>query len=415
MDAPASGIPSLPAFDSSLALWREGYRFITDRCDALHSDAFRTRIMLKEVVCMRGPAAARQFYEPGRFTRRGAIPRTALALLQDWGSVQTLDGEAHRHRKKMFMDMMDAAGIGHAISLFRAEWKESVRRAPKRVRLHDLAREALARTAILWCGLPLEAASPRRRTAELSAMIEGSGGFGPGHVRARLLRLRCERWARSVIRAIREDRLPVSAESPAGRIALHRDLSGESLPLEAAAVELINLLRPTVAVGRFITFAAHALYVHGGAARRLAAHAPEAELEAFVQEVRRFYPFFPMIGGRVAAPFSWRGHDFAEGDWVLLDIYGTNHHPEAWPEPEAFDPGRFRDWESDPYSFIPQGGGSFLLGHRCPGEWLAIALTMEAVRQLLAMDYTVPAQDLDIPMNRLPALPRSGFLLDLAG
>ncbi len=101
-----SSIPALSAFDSSFALWREGYTFVSSRCEALGSDAFCTRIMLKEVVCIRGRAAAEQFYQPGRFTRRNAIPRTALALLQDWGSVQTLDGEAHRHRKRLFMDMM---------------------------------------------------------------------------------------------------------------------------------------------------------------------------------------------------------------------------------------------------------------------------------------------------------------------
>jgi fatty-acid peroxygenase len=93
-----STIPALRAVDSSLALWREGYLFVTKRCNEIGADAFRTRIMMREVIFMRGPAAAEQFYRPGRFTRRAAIPRTALALLQDWGSVQTLDGEAHHHR-----------------------------------------------------------------------------------------------------------------------------------------------------------------------------------------------------------------------------------------------------------------------------------------------------------------------------
>jgi len=386
----ASAIPRVPAFDSSLALWREGYLFVSNRCNTLATDAFRTRIMMREVVCMRGPAAAEQFYRPGRFTRRGAIPRTALALLQDWGSVQTLDGEAHRHRKQMFMDMMDAAGIGRAISIFRAEWQAALARSPRRVRLHDLAREALARMAIVWTGLPLERADPKRRTAELSAMIEGAGGFGPGHLRARLMRRRSERWARQMIEQIRNGKLSVGADSPAARIADHRDLTGAQLPSEVAAVELINLLRPLVAVARFITFAGHALQVHRNAVEHLAPGLPDADVEAFVQEVRRYYPFFPMIGGRVLQPFSWSGHSFAGGDWVLLDLYGTNHHPEAWQEADRFDPQRFGGWQGDAYSIIPQGGGGFIAGHRCPGEWLTIALMIEASRRLLAASYTVP-------------------------
>jgi fatty-acid peroxygenase len=33
-----------------------------------------------------------------------------------------------------------------------------------------------------------------------------------------------------------------------------------------------------------------------------------------VQEVRRFYPFFPFVSGRVLTEFAWRGHRFARGD-----------------------------------------------------------------------------------------------------
>jgi len=408
-----STIPALRAFDSSLALWREGYLFVTNRCNEIGADAFRTRIMMREVICMRGPAAAEQFYRPGRFTRRAAIPRTALALLQDWGSVQTLDGEAHHHRKQMFMDMMDAAGLGRAISIFRAQWQAALRRAPTRVSLHDLAREALTYTALLWCGLPLDRADPKRRTAELAAMIEGAGSFGPGHLRARLMRMRCEAWAQGMIEAIRRDELSLEGNCPAAQIALHRDLSGAELAPEVAAVELINLLRPIVAVARYVTFAGHALHVHSNAAEHLAAGAPDVEVEAFVQEVRRYYPFFPMVGGRVLQPFSWCGHSFGAGGWVLLDLYGTNHHPDAWQDAEVFDPHRFRGWQGDGYGFIPQGGGGFITGHRCPGEWLTIGLMVEAVRQLLATHYTVPEQDLRIAMNRLPALPESGFVMEL--
>ena len=46
------------------------------------------------------------FYEPDRFTRRSAIPITALLLPQDLGSAATLDAEAHRHRKRMLMSLM---------------------------------------------------------------------------------------------------------------------------------------------------------------------------------------------------------------------------------------------------------------------------------------------------------------------
>ena len=42
-------------------------------------------------------------------------------------------------------------------------------------------------------------------------------------------------------------------------VAFHRNQEGDLLETNVAAVELVNLLRPTVAVGRYVAFAAHAL------------------------------------------------------------------------------------------------------------------------------------------------------------
>jgi fatty-acid peroxygenase len=41
-------------------------------------------------------------------------------------------------------------------------------------------------------------------------------------------------------------------DGAAGIIATHRDLDGEELDVETAAVELLNVLRAVVAVARFI-------------------------------------------------------------------------------------------------------------------------------------------------------------------
>lgn len=78
-------MPAIPrdrAPDSTLWLLSDGYLFVTKRCERYGSDVFRTWLMLREMVCMMGEEAAREFYVPGRFTRRGAIPLTALMLLR---------------------------------------------------------------------------------------------------------------------------------------------------------------------------------------------------------------------------------------------------------------------------------------------------------------------------------------------
>lgn len=60
--------------EGSLALLREGYTFISSRCDRFGTDAFRTRLMLRPVICLRGAEAAEFFYGGGRFGRKGHAP-----------------------------------------------------------------------------------------------------------------------------------------------------------------------------------------------------------------------------------------------------------------------------------------------------------------------------------------------------
>jgi fatty-acid peroxygenase len=50
--------------------------------------------------------AARLFDDAERFQRAGAAPRRVKATLLGEGGVQSLDGEAHRRRKAMFMSPM---------------------------------------------------------------------------------------------------------------------------------------------------------------------------------------------------------------------------------------------------------------------------------------------------------------------
>src|SRR3546814_7462105 len=55
---------------------------------------------------MTGPEAAELFYRQDLFARRGAAPGRIQKTLLGQGGVQGLDGEAHRHRKQMFMSLM---------------------------------------------------------------------------------------------------------------------------------------------------------------------------------------------------------------------------------------------------------------------------------------------------------------------
>ncbi len=405
-------IPDEGALDRSLALLREGYRFGQRRFARWATDAFRTRLMLRRATLVRGPEMAEMFYDGDRFTRQGGLPLQTLSLLQDVGSVMTLDGEDHRHRKAMILSLM---GPETAEDLARAAEEEWRRRLPHweregEINLFDEAREILFRAVCAWAGVPLREDEVGQRLHETAQMVENSGRVGPGNWRAQIRRSRHEAWARRVVEGARTS-TPAPSGSALAIIAAHRDRSGQLLDVPTAAVELINVIRPTQAVARFVVFAALALHRRPELAPGLR-EGDEAYLAAFAEEVRRMTPFIPMIGGRARRAFDRAGLRVAKGDWVLIDLFATDRHPDLWQEPETFRPERFLERAPASYDLIPQGAGDPAKTHRCPGEAISLALTRMAARMLAReMRYEVPKQDLRVDLRRIPALPASGMIL----
>ncbi|WP_144790147.1 cytochrome P450 [Kocuria palustris] len=400
-------------FDSTIPFLREGYSYISSRCDELGTDVLTSRIALQPVTFIRGEEAAGIFYDGRRFTRESAMPPTIQHLLQDKGSVQDLDGEAHRHRKAAFLSLMGSADMDRLGEIFDEEWQAAMRRAGgSTVVLQALAREVLTRTSCRWAGIPMDRVDVGRLSTELGLMIDRVAQLGPANWYAQLRRRGTEKWAAGLVEDVRAGGLRPEEGTALEVFARHEDADGQPLSPEVAAVEIINILRPTFAVERFIVFAALALDQNPRWRESFAA-GDESGLEPFVQEVRRFYPFFPAVPGRVKEPFEWRGHRFGTGDWVILDLYGTCHDRRLWTDPQSFQPERFQgfSWAESPNTLIAQGAGRHSEDHRCPGEWSTVELLKRVVRQLSAADYEVPVQDLSIPLNRFPALPRSGFVL----
>ena len=408
-DAPRDG-----AFDSTLALLRQGYDFIGERSRTLRSRIFRSRLLLKPVICLSGAAAAEMFYNPDLFTRVGAMPPTTLRLLQDVGSVQSLSGSAHRHRKAMFLSLLAGQRrIDDALEAFRREWFYSLEewKQLEEIVFFDEIALVLTRAATRWVGIPLDGESGSALCAQLMQMIEGAGSVGPTAWLALFRRWHTERYVEATIRECRQEKAEAPPGSPLDVIVRHRDEKGQLLKVRIAAVEILNILRPIVAVGRFLTFAAMALEAQPAWRQRFAA-GDEEHLEPFIEEVRRYYPFFPFIGGRATVSFRWKGYHFSKGDWVVLDLFGTNHDPERFADPESFRPERAPSWRPQGFDFIPQGAGKADITHRCPGEALTVALMKETVRLLCrSVSYEVPPQDLRVDRRRIPARPTSGLRL----
>jgi fatty-acid peroxygenase len=406
-------MPTDGRLDATIALRADPYRFISRTARRLRSDAFRTRFALRPLICVTGPAAAALFYDSGRFVRRGAAPEPLRATLFGKGAMQALDGEEHLARKALFLALMTPARVQDLVALFDAELAAASRAWAARpsVRLYDALHPVLARAVCRWAGVPLPHADVPRRTRQLVEPFDAAGAVGPGHFRSRRARHAAEAWLEALIDDVQAGRLRADPAGALHAVAAFRRPDGTALSPRIAAVELLNVLRPVVAVSVYLVFAAHALHVHPEVRQRL--RTGDADYaRAFVQEVRRFYPFFPAVVARVRDDFEWRGLAFPRGTRTMLDLYGTNHDARTWAAPELFRPERFLNRAEDPYDFVPQGGGDARTGHRCPGERTTVALLLAAADAFARrLEYSVPRQDLRIDFARLPALPRSGLVI----
>ncbi len=433
----ANQVPHEKTLDSSAALLAEGYAFISNRRKEFGSDIFETRLLGKPAICMGGAEAAELFYDTDRFHRQGAIPKRIQKSLFGEKGVQTLDGQEHSHRKLLFMNLMTPDRLKQLNEITEKEWLAAAERwaGKDSVVLFDEARDVLCRAAYEWAGVPLEEGEVHERGQEYVDMVDAFGAIGLRHRRGRRARARAEERIVEIIEGIRAGRIDVPENTAAHAMAWHRGLDGQFLDAKVAAVELINILRPIVAICWYVVFGALALHEHpecaeilrNGRSGNINVLEPGNDYgtqqkgqegtwsqytEWFVQEVRRVYPFTPLLGAEVSRDFVWNGCEFKEGTMVLLDVYGTNHDPGLWDDAETFRPERFRGWEGGPFDLIPQGGGDHYSGHRCAGEWLTVDVMKTSLDFLVnRVSYTVPDQDLTVKLSRMPAMPESKFVI----
>jgi fatty-acid peroxygenase len=401
-----------PLIDRTLSVAAEGYAWLPNRVRESSSDVVRSRLLGRPAVALRGPDAVRFFYDERHVRRHGAVPEPVLGTLFGHGAVHTLDGPAHRARKSLFLPLLHVDSVAGLVEEVGRAWDEAVATwsGRSRVVLFEEAGTVLTRGVCDWAGVPLRRDEAAPLARDLLAMVDGFAGLGPRHVRARRARGRQEERMARLVREVRAGNVPASDDSVLGRVARHTDASGEPLDARTAAVELLNVVRPTAAVAWFVAFSAHALHRWPGNREPLAS-GDIAHAAAFAHEMRRFYPFAPFLGGRAVTDLTWRGEHIPAGCTVLLDVYGQHHDERLWGDPYAFRPRRFLDRPVERDMLIPQGGGTPDAGHRCPGEHLTIGLLEALAVRLARLEYEVPEQDLTIPLRRIPTRPRSGFVV----
>jgi fatty-acid peroxygenase len=403
--------------EDAVRLMSQGYAWMPDRRRRLQRRTVRTRLGGMPALGLVGPDAARFVYDEDHVRRSGALPEPVVGTLFGKGAVHTLDGEAHRVRKAMFVALLMDGGIDDLVERARSAWDDAVPAwaQQREIVLFRESANVLTRAVTGWAGVPLEPDDVEPFARDLQALVDGFATAGPAHWRARRARGRREAALGSVVERVRSGTLTPEPGSALAVVVTHRDSEGDLLDTRVAAVELLNVIRPTVAISWFLAFSGHALIRWPSHRERLASGDP-AFAEAWAHEVRRFYPFAPFIGGTAPRPVEWEGERVPEGAMVLLDLYGQNHDPALWGDPYAFRPERFLTddgavREIGAWELVPQGGGDPRTGHRCPGEQITVAVLSALAVRLARLDAEVPDQDVTISLRRIPAKPRSGIML----
>lgn len=406
-------IPKEKTLDSTVSLLNEGYLFIGNRVKKFNSDIFMTRLLGQKVICMTGEPAVILFYNPEFFKRKDAAPKRIQKTLFGENAIQTMDDEVHIHRKQLFLSLMTPLHQKQLSELVTKNWEESIIKwkEKEKIILFEEAKRILCISACQWAGIPLAQSEIKTRADDFSALVDAFGAIGPRHWKGRIARNKTEKWIKDIINNIRIGRVKAEQDSILHAVAFYKNLDGSQMDEKMAAIELINILRPIVAISTFITFAALALYEHTEYKEKIIKN-ENNYFKMFIQEVRRYYPFAPFVGAIVRKDFNWNQYEFKKGTLALLDIYGVNHDERTWMHPNKFNPENFKDRDQNFFDFIPQGGGDASKTHRCPGESITISV-MEASLSFLIhkIRYEVPLQDFSYSLSRIPTLPKSGFIM----
>lgn len=408
-------MPKESGIDKSISFMREGYLYILNRRKSFQSDVFETRLLGKKAICMGGQEAAELFYDTEKFERNNAFPKRVLDTLLGRNSVLTLDGEAHKRRKGMFMSIMTPNELKRLKDLTKLEWNNTIEQwtNQKQIVLYDEARVMLTKVACKWAGVPLPNNDKeiKGKAKLLATLFESPATLGISFLKGKEARNQAEHWIVELVTQVRDKKLSPDENTALYQFSWHRDSDGNLLPSPTVAVEILNILRPLVAISIYICYVALALHHHPEEANKVKSNGDDYA-KMFIQEVRRYYPFFPVIPAIVKKDFTWKDYQFKKGTLTMLDVYGTNHDPKIWNNPDLFQPSRFKNWDGNPFSFIPQGGGDHYLGHRCAGEWI----TMDVMK--IALDvfvnhitYELPKQDLSYSFANMPSLPKSKIIL----
>jgi len=400
-------------------LIHQGYNLLRQLREDVDAPVVKAEFLTEDITAIYGEEAARKFYKPENFTREGAMPKPVLKTLFGEDGVQTLDGKEHHHRKNYFMDLMTPDRMEDYRKILDRNLTTELDKQHGEFELFDLANRVLFNSICEWSGINVDKYDLKtldKLAHNQISMISGAVTSPTDHIKGITDRNNSEKWAQDLIKEAREHPVAEEENRALYTFANATGLDGELLPIDVAAVELLNIIRPTVALTVWMALMGHALFAKQDVYDKLKADFDNLQ-DPFIQEMRRYYPFFPMLPAIAVRDVEINGYQIPKDSWVVLDLYGTNHDERTIASPKQFDIERYIGKAKDisyeeEYEMIAQGGGKFREMHRCAGEWITLhSMRVFSDHLVNKYEFTVPEQDWTIPMDQFPTYPNSKALL----
>ena len=120
-------------------------------------------------------------------------------------------------------------------------------------------------------------------------------------------------------------------------------------------------------------------------------------LDCVIKESQRLCPPAIHVNRECHEDFDLSGIHIPAGTEVVIPIYALHHDPDAWEDPEKFDPERFRGARKDthhPFQFLPFGGGP----RNCIGMRFALLEIKIALVKILSKYKFVRSAKTQVPL-----------------
>lgn len=384
------------------AAWMQGGGFGHSRKLAMqHGEVCKTTYQNEEAIFLSGEAGMKAFYNNDWVARKPAKTPESLAFLSDGKSkvVPALDGEEHRERKATLAKLIQPEAFKAYLPVFDQVFTAFANKWATAGEL-DLKAEApvmvFQALSLVITGTP---ATPERGRAYNECMA-GFRGIEPESklpFRDQLLQ-----WYAETLAAVRKKKPAEAASSMIGILAHQTKLSDAEIVAEIQHLFIGSAGVWVVGVNSLARLSEYpeVLSAVRGELKGFSQPPTLAEMEkasylqSFIEEVVRSSPIINAQVGRAVKDFEVKGYKVPKGMLLVGGYYATNHLPQLFPNPDAFNPKRCQEWAREagkekegcpfsktrPYAYVPFGGGDRLQGHRCLGEQLLYM----AVKLLLA-------------------------------